>query len=168
MLHALLNRLLTANPDVLAACVTGGLTLFGAVITAGLLYRSTMKIARRNLLVETVTKERATWRSELRAAMLELSDATHSTIAGADPNSIATVHRWRLAIILRLNPSRAEKDWLDRDISDALQALQLALERQQHMEACTQLLQVERKVQKLLKQEWDKSKTEARTGKFER
>lgn len=168
MLQAVLRRLLTADPDVLAACVTGGLTLLGAIVTAGLLYRSTMIIARRNLLVETVTKERATWRSELRAAVLELSDATHSAINSFDANSIARVHRWRLAISLRLNPSRADKHQLDRRISDALHALELALERQRHVEARTQLLQVEVNVRKLLKQEWDKSKTEARTGKLER
>ena len=100
--------------------------------------------------------------------MLELSDATHSAIARSDPNSIAKVHRGRLAIVLRMNPSRADQHRLDRDISDALQALELALERQKHVEARTQLLRVEKEVQKLLKQEWDKSKTEARTGKLER
>lgn len=168
MLRSLLRRLLTADPDVLAACVTGGLALLGAILTAGLLYRSTMIIARRNLLVETVTKERATWRSELRAAVLELSDATHSAIARFDANSIAKVHRWRLAISLRLNPSRADKHRLDREISDVLHELELALERQRHVEARTQLLAVEKKVQELLKQEWDKSKAEARTGKLER
>jgi hypothetical protein len=168
MLQALIRRLLTADPNVLAACVTGGLTLLGAIITAGLLYRSTMIIARRNLLVETVTKERAIWRSELRTAVLELSDATHSAIARSDSNSIAKVHRGRLAIVLRMNPSRADQHRLDRDISDALQALEQALERQKHVEARTQLLRVEKEVQKLLKQEWDKSKTEARTGKLER
>jgi len=67
-----------------------------------------------------------------------------------------------------MNPSRADQHRLDRDISDALQALELALERQKHVEARTQLLRVEKEVQKLLKQEWDKSKTEARTGKLER
>ena len=45
MLQALIRRLLTADPNVLAACVTGRLTLLGAIITAGLLYRSTMIIA---------------------------------------------------------------------------------------------------------------------------
>jgi len=89
MLQALIRRILTANPDVLAACVNGGLTLLNAIIAAGLLYRSTAMIARRNLLVETVIKERAIWRSELRTAVLELSDATHSAIAQPGPNSIA-------------------------------------------------------------------------------
>jgi len=168
MLKALVRRLLTADPDVLAACVTGGLTLLAAIITAGFLYRSTMIIARRNLLVETVTKERATWRSELRAAALELSDATLHAVAQPNPNSIAKVHRWRLAITLRLNPSRAAKHWLDSDISDTLLSLELALKRQQQVEAHTQLLRFETKVQELLKQEWEKSKAEARSGKLER
>lgn len=168
MIQAFVNRILSADADILAAYVTGGLTLIGATITAWLLYRSTMIIARRNLLVETVTKERAAWRQEVRAATLELSRTVLSSIGQASLSSTTAVHQQRLAITLRLNPSRADKHRLDREISDALHALELALERQQQVEARTQLRLVEEKVQKLLKQEWDKSKKEARTGKLER
>lgn len=168
MFTALIKRFLSADPDVLVAYVTGGLTLVGVIITAGLLYRSTMVIARRNLFVETVTKERATWRSEMRAATLELSEAAVSSITRRDTIATAKFHRQRMAISLRLNPSRADKHRLDREISDALHAMELALERGLNVEARTQLCLVEALVQELLKQEWDKSKTEAKTGKIER
>lgn len=171
MLDTLASYLFPADPQLRAVgmaligtLATAGLALAGAVVAACLLYRSTISVARRNLLVGTVTAERAVWRSDLRAATVELSEATLLALDNPTVELLAKAHRQRLAVRLRLNPSRSDKHRLDREISDALHALGLALQLHRGVEVHTQLLKVETTVQQLLKQEWDKSKGEAKTG----
>lgn len=145
MLSVFWTGLKDASPDVKAALIT----LLGAVLAAWWLYRSTLVVARRNLLVGTVTTERATWRSELRNASLDLADAAIAALNRPGVDRRAAVHRYGLAIRLRLNPSRADDHLLDREITDAIQALELALERDQMLEARMQLGIIENRVQRL-------------------
>lgn len=169
MLDTLSTYIFSTDAQVRAAGVTfiGTLiTAFLALLGAWLLYRSTISVARRNLLVATVTAERAVWRSDLRIATVELSEVTLLALDKPTVEMLAEAHRKRLEIKLRLNPSRADEHRLDREISDALHALGLALERAKAIEARTQLLKVETLVQELLKQEWDKSKREANSGEL--
>ncbi|MDF7776017.1 hypothetical protein P1X14_12230 [Sphingomonas sp. AOB5] len=150
------------SPEVAAALIT----VSGAILGAWLLYMSTIAVARKNLFVTTVTTERAKWREELRKATGALYPAVRAALETRTAETLGALDEQRIAIRLRLNPSREEKHKLDIAISDALQALILAVERNDPIEAYTRLELIESNVQQLLKQEWDKSKGEARSGEL--
>jgi hypothetical protein len=159
----MIQSLLAASPEVKAALIT----VIGAVSGAWLLYLSTIRVARKNLFVTTVTADRTRWRAELREATGNLIEIALIALATPDVANIATMNRHRVSIRLRLNPSRAPEHALDMSISDALRDLGPAVNAQRQIEVYTLLTTIETKVQALLKQEWEKSKREADSGRLE-
>lgn len=138
----------------------------GACIAAAILYRSTMLVARRSLFVANVTAERASWRQDLRVAVGDLVESTRLAIKAPSDARIAEFHKHRVAVRLRLNPSLQEKHILDRLIRRSLKDLARAVERREQVPAEAALENIEANVQRLLKQEWDKSKDEAKAGEM--
>ena len=145
----------------------GVLVFLGGVIGAYLLYRSTVAVARKSLLVGTVTNERAQWRHDLRLAVGELVEATHMALHNPSPAQFALFEKRRVAVKLRLNPSRNGRHLLDMHIMDGLHDLREAVRRRESTRASVATVAIEKSVQQLLKQEWDKSRREAQTGELE-
>lgn len=140
--------------------------LLGAILTAVLLYRSTVGVARRNLLVGTVTKERAQWREDMREAVSRLVAVALALPPSPTRAQMAAFDRLRVGVRLRLNPSRKEKDILDQRLLAALKDLRTALIEGRTVVADHQIEIIEASMQQLLKDEWDKSKDEAETGEL--
>ena len=138
--------------------------LFAAIVGAFLLYRSTVGVARRNLLVGTVTTERAKWRTDLRKSVANLVSIANAMAPNPSRKDIAAFDKVRVEVRLRLNPSLRPQDVLDQRILAALKDLRAALVGGEQVRISEQVEAIESGVQLLLKQEWSKSKEEARTG----
>ena len=138
-------------------------SLVGAFLSAGV----SLRTSRKTLFVNTVTSERAKWRQDLRTATGELVRHAQSALFSPNQETIAKLNESRVAIRLRLNPSSDHKHVFDQTILAALRKLMTHVDPVNKPAALTQLEIVEENVQKLLKQEWDKSKREAQSGRLE-
>jgi hypothetical protein len=131
---------------------------------------ATIETNSKTVLVQTVTNERAKWRSEMRDAAAELTTLLR---ASGDGHRIdwQRVNRLRSEIRLRLNPyaqtsapveSRHE---IDRGLHAALDQVDAShvRARSAHLSIAVSL---EQHMARLLKNEWDKSKGEAVSGKL--
>ena len=152
------------SPEVYAALVA----VVGAVVGAVLLYLSTIWVARKNLFVATITSERAKWRDDLRVATVNLFPAVRAALITPNAMTLGNYDRCRIAIRLRLNPERTDASKLDSEILNALKSLSVAIHEQAEVKAWAQLETIERCVQLLIKNEWEKSKDEAQKGKLKR
>ncbi|WP_353470060.1 hypothetical protein [Sphingomonas faeni] len=170
VLAARAGTVLSWLPDValqpLATALAPAIALVGVLVAARLLYRSTVGVARRNLLVGTVTTERATWRSEMRTKVSRLVLIARSMPASPTRQDLARFDRVRVEVRLRLNPSLKPADLLDQQILAALKSLRDALVEGEQVRIDGHIETIECKVQELLKKEWTKSKDEARTGEL--
>lgn len=157
----------TASQVAGAFLVMGALIAFaGAVFNAALTARTTSKTQARSLFVGTVTTERAQWRQDLREAVSDLVRLSHLVITNKGaPDDAAKLEGVRAAVRLRLNPSEGEEHEKDQEILRALANLALAIKAGEGTRALEHLETIESGSQRLLKQEWQKSKTEARTGR---
>ncbi len=153
----------------LGAFLAGGLTFLGAQF--GL--RLTKASSDKTIFVETVTHERAVWRTEMRKLVENLtSEVRRGAVSPAKPVDWKKVYKARTGIVVRLNPacretgSIDEKHVPDRDLFAAV----IALSSARHLPDPGWLAKadaVEEAAQRVLKKEWDKSKREARTGQLE-
>jgi len=158
MMAALIELLKANLSGVLAGAL---LALVGVAITN---YFSTRNNSK-NIFIGTVTKERATWRGELRTHVASFCKEAREHYSSSKPSIAPALHESRVHILLRLNPNPTHKfdAGLIKGVGDTMQALSVrdgaALE--------VALEAIEKNAQALLKQEWEKSKREARSGKVE-
>jgi hypothetical protein len=140
-----------------------------AIEVANISSSATIGTNAKTVLVQTVTAERAKWRSELREVVTELTALLRASARNATIDWMK-VDQLRSGVRLRLNPAGwglapagVDKHPKDRLIHADLDALGRAglTETGQHAGIADQL---ERHVADLLKQEWDVSKDEAVTG----
>lgn len=125
----------------------------------------------KSVLVQTVTAERAKWRSELREVVTELVALLHAS-ARNETVEWQKVDRLRSGVRLRLNPAGREpaptggdRHDKDRRIHGDLDALAAAGPTGDTTHAAI-ADSLERHMAELLKGEWDVSKDEAVTGKL--
>ncbi len=151
---------------------SGWLSFFGPIIAAaialfgvGLTVRAALQNNRKNLLVGTITTERATWRQDLRAETALFVEAVHEALAKPSAERLVKVHRHRVGLRLRVNPN--PKHQTDSDILAALGAIPTLIVAKNKVGALAKLQELEGNIQTLLKEEWDKSKREAESGKLE-
>jgi len=165
--------------------MTAGGVIFGALIgyfkakraeanaldVASIGASATIETNSKTVLVQTVTNERAKWRSEMRNAAAELTTLLR---ASGDGRRIdwQRVSRLRSEIRLRLNPNArapgpagGDRHQVDRALHAALDqvAASTPRARSEHASLADGL---ERQMAQLLKNEWDKSKAEAVSGKL--
>lgn len=142
-----------------------------ALDVAGISAGAAIETNSKTVLVQTVTAERAKWRSELREVVTELVALLHASSRG-DPVDWQKVDRLRSGVRLRLNPAGREpaptagdRHEKDRRIHGDLDALASAglTGTTAHAGIADDL---ERHMAELLKGEWDVSKDEAVTGKL--
>lgn len=140
-------------------------------LVAEIAAQASQAINDKTVFVDTVTKERATWRSELRAAAASLIARLRVSGAGT-AFDLLEAQRLRAEIILRLNPAGRSDDQAvrdahphDRDLHKILDELWTdgGAPREGHTALAARL---ERSVQELLKQEWSVSKREAIMGEI--
>lgn len=133
--------------------------------------QTSQAISDKTVFVDAVTKERATWRSELREAAASLIAMLRLSGAG-EPFDRLKVQRLRAQIVLRLNPAGREGDERTRNAHPHDRALHGTLEEvwtsdgtpdERHTDVAARL---EKSVQLLLKQEWTVSKREAAEGRI--
>lgn len=143
----------------------------GSEVVAQIAAQANQAINDKTVFVDTVTKERATWRSDLRAAAASLVALLRASGAG-NKFDLLEAHRLRAEIVLRLNPAGRSADQAVRDKHPHDRDLHMILDelwtdsgtpRETHTELAARL---ERSVQELLKQEWSVSKREAITGEI--
>lgn len=145
------------NTDVVVAIIA----VFGVFLTA----RTALNSNNKNLLIKTVTDERAKWRSELRIFCAEFSKLVYEQTNNPLVRHKSRIVELKAHIKLRTNPNHEHK--LDREILTELQEIVDQLDKDADKEIIIKkLLSLESNVQKLLKQEWDKSKEEADSGKL--
>lgn len=158
------------------------LAALGVVIAAGIAAWVALRTQQKTALIETVTAERATWRTDLRNEMANLATAVLGSLDGSKTKGTA-FHRARIGILLRINPAGRLYPQpitgghnLDRVIDARLRSLAIAMNVEPRIRAgnptrssvVNDLAQLEHAVQELLKQEWEGSKEEATTGKLKR
>ncbi|AHE57334.1 hypothetical protein [Sphingomonas sanxanigenens] len=143
----------------------------GSEVVAQIAAQANQAINDKTVFVDTVTKERATWRSELRGAAASLIALLRASGVGSKLD-LREIHQLRAEIILRLNPAGRSVDQAIRDKHPHDRDLHMILDelwtdsgtpREAHTELAARL---ERSVQELLKQEWSVSKREAITGEI--
>lgn len=161
------HTMIAAAADRLIAEITAR----GSEVVAQIAAQANQAINDKTVFVETVTKERAIWRAELRAAAASLIALLRAPVAGSKRNALE-VHRLRAEIVLRLNPTGRSVDQAvrdkhphDRDLQEILDELwnDSGTSRKAHTDLAARL---ERSMQELLKQEWSVSKREAITGEI--
>jgi hypothetical protein len=142
-----------------------------ALDVAGISAGAAIDTNAKTVLVQTVTAERAKWRSELREVVTELTALLRAS-AKNEEVIWQKVDQLRSGVRLRLNPAGRgpapigiDKHEKDRQIHDDLDALDQAGHdgKAQHAVIAERL---ERHMADILKQEWDVSKVEAVTGKL--
>jgi hypothetical protein len=123
--------------EILGAAATG------AIISAF----ATMRVAARNIHVDSVTKERTKWREHIRELADKLTMATRN-------GQLQEVQRLRLQFQLRLNP----QDEADRSILSNIDRIVTAPATQR----LVALDDVTARVALLLKHDWERAKYETR------
>lgn len=140
-------------------------------LVAEITAQASQAINDKTVFVDAVTKERATWRAELRTAAASLIARLRVSGAGTALDFMEA-QRLRAEIILRLNPAGRSDDQAvrdahphDRDLHKILDELwaDSGVPGEDYTALATRL---ERSVQELLKQEWSVSKREAVTGEI--
>jgi hypothetical protein len=142
-----------------------------SVVTAVFAYKAAVRQhsettmdSDKSILVTAVTAERAKWRDDLRKAVAEFC----SISIEQSPN-LPRLQQAKTEILLRLNPrcndpTLAQRHKFDREITDAVKAIFAAAAVNGPVPASS-VERLEVSAQELLKQEWEKSKTEAVSGK---
>ncbi|WP_345867897.1 hypothetical protein [Shewanella algae] len=139
------------------------IAVVGVFITA----RVALKNNNKSLLIKTVTDERAIWRKELREACAEFVKLTYEQMNNSSVSNKPRINELKAHLKLRVNPSSDDKHHLDKAIIALSQELVNMLEKETSKnDIQVKLVELEGKVQELLKQEWDKSKGEALTGEL--
>ncbi|KAA0893451.1 hypothetical protein [Oryzomonas rubra] len=155
-----LHSAVVSGMFTLVASLTGALlALFGVALTAFFTSRNNNK----NVFINTVTVERAKWRTEMRNTIAEFCRVCYEQLEGPTKINIPKLQELRILTKLRLNPD--QKHELDAAIMVSAANVIDGLVSSQRALVISNLQILENKVQELLKQEWDKSKTEAKTGK---
>jgi len=149
--------------QALAPYIVAGIAFIGVFITAFFAFRTNNK----NLLIKTVTEERAKWRRELREVCGEFVKLIYEQVSIADKSNAPRINELKVQMKLRVNPSQKDKHILDQNIIKVSQEVVNLIERNfDKDEVIKKLIELEGYVQALLKQEWDKSKKEAVDGKL--
>ncbi|EJL6852785.1 hypothetical protein [Vibrio vulnificus] len=149
---------LISNPSIIVAVIA----VSGVLVTAWI----TLKNNNKNVLIKTVTEERAKWRSEIRDACSEFIKIASVISLTKDEKNLPRLLELKVQLKLRLNPSQEPKHHLDQSIIKLLDGIYQRLSKSNkftHVD--NDLKRLEEHVQKLLKQEWSKSKGEAISGK---
>jgi hypothetical protein len=149
--------------DVTVAVVTAVATVVAGAIGAFWSY----KVSNKSILIKTVTEERAKWRNDLRDVFGEFSKLTYEQVNNSNASNKPRIYELKSNIVLRVNYKRKHK--LDSDIVRLSEIIVASLDNGSSKELVLRDLNLlEEKLQQLIKQEWDKSKEEAVTGKIER
>ncbi|WP_061065153.1 hypothetical protein [Vibrio harveyi] len=121
----------------------------------------------KNVLIKTVTEERAKWRSELRSSYAEFTKLVFEHVQNVNVTHSPRIRELKVHIQLRLNPSQQEEHELDKEIISIINFVLLNLYNPDSRETILDNLNdLDIYVQLLLKGEWEKSKNEAKTGKL--
>lgn len=152
-------KILTEFEEIIIALIV----VMGVFFTAFIALRNNNK----NLLLKTVTEERAKWRSELRNTCAEFSKLVYEQANNSNASHKPRIIELKAHIKLRTNPSNKPEHKLDQVIIKESQEIvdQLDMDIDKN-EIIKKLVSLESNVQQLLKQEWDKSKKEAVSGKL--
>lgn len=139
------------------------IAVIGVVFTAFVALRNNSK----NLFVKSVTDERAKWRSELRDASAQFISLVYEQAGDRSSDHLGKIIALKTQIKLRTNPSQENKHELDKNINLKLKEIVDLIDKNVDKEkVALELACLEINIQKLLKQEWDKSKREAKFGKM--
>jgi uncharacterized membrane-anchored protein YjiN (DUF445 family) len=141
-----------------------------AVIGVFFTARTAWKNNNKNLLIKTVTDERSVWRKELREICAEFVKLIYEQVNNSSVSNKPRINELKVHMKLRVNPSQEPKHKLDKEIIRLSQDLVSSLDADDGDDGkeniYKNLVDLEGNIQKLLKQEWDKSKKEAVEGKL--
>lgn len=143
------------------ALLAAFVALFGVSLTAFL----TSQNNNKNIFINVVTRERAKWREELRRDVSEFYSLAYAYSESGEIENTIKLQELKVLIKLRLNPDSTHK--LDKYIMYAVDSIAECItseKKDKDISISEQLFILESNVQKLLKQEWEKSKMEAREG----
>jgi hypothetical protein len=156
-----MEEFLRNNQDIIVALIA----VLGISITAAM----ALKNNNKNILIKTVTDERAKWREELRKICAEFVRHIYNKANNSRITDTSRIIELKTHIQLRLNPSEDTKHKLDQDIIETLNFIVNNLDQPSgNVDVLKKLDDFQLYVQELLKAEWDKSKKEAETGKLEK
>ncbi|MCG5496592.1 hypothetical protein [Ectothiorhodospira variabilis] len=143
---------------VFLGAVIGSVTTF-----LGVLYSARRKSANytKEVIARVVTEERAKWRQDMRVFSANYV-AVARQIMKEGKASWVDLEECRVHLRLRLNPNSSHE--LDRDILQSIDRIRDYLETKRYAEVLCSIDKFEKKCQLLIKQEWDKSKSEAERG----
>lgn len=129
--------------------------------------RTAWKNNNKNLLIKTVTDERSVWRKELREICAEFVKLIYEQVNNSSVSNKPRINELKVHMKLRVNPSQEPMHKLDQEIIRLSQDLVNSLDADNDKKNIyTNLVDLEGNIQKLLKQEWDKSKKEAVDGRI--
>jgi len=143
-----------------------------SVVTAVVAYKASTRVFRettrdsdKDIFVASVTNERAKWREDLRKNVAEYLKQCVSPTP-----DMPELIRLKTDIILRLNPrardvGMVERHKFDLQIMQAVNTLFNQVTQASIPLTNPTLAELEKATQELLKQEWQKSKDEAATGR---
>jgi len=156
-----ISKILTDYKEIIIALIA----VIGVFFTALIALRNNNK----NLLIKTVTDERAQWRKDLRDYCADFSKLVYEYVSTDNTTNKPNIIKLKTHIKLRTNPSNEPAHVLDQNILNELQEIvaMLCSDTIENKDIIyNKLTSLETNVQKLLKQEWEKSKREAVSGKL--
>lgn len=149
---------LKSNPSVVVALTA----VVGVIITALITFKNNNK----NVLIKTVTEERAKWRDDLRELAACFIKETHSLMK-RDTKNIEELYEIKAKIVFRLNPDKNHH--LDHSLLVLINRIVDNIKKPtMYKMLVADLARFEIGIQSLIKKEWDKSKKEAKTGKLDK
>ena len=154
-----ISKILTEYKEIIIALIAVAGVFFTALIA--------LRNNNKNLLIKTVTDERAQWRKDLRNTCAKFSKLVYEQVNNTSSTNMPRIVELKTHIKLRANPSEDIKHKLDKNILKESQEIVNLLDTDTDKDlVIKKLISLESNVQKLLKQEWDKSKGEAVSGKL--
>jgi hypothetical protein len=124
------------------------------------------KDTSKDILTRTVTNnERAQWRKDLRDLAGEFIENALRVSKNDKGGSIYALQKQQALIAFRLNPDPGHE--LDANILEGVRRIASCASANDSANLQSLLQSFEKNVQALLKQEWEKSKREAKTGQLD-
>ena len=153
---------------IVAQLAVGGIGAFCGYKVAARKFSETTKDSDKTIFTTSVTNERAVWRSEIRENIAKFIELGYQFIEGS--GKLSELSSIKSHIIMRLNPeawSYSSKHSLDHNVLKSVNSIYVICGKESlnSIKLKSEISSLEKHAQKLLKHEWEKSKTEAVEGR---
>lgn len=161
-------NIIVEGAKIIAQLFIGAFGAFYGYKVAAKKFTDTTRDSDKNIFTISVTNERAVWRGELRESIANYVKLAYKFVE--EEGKLSELSCGKSHIIMRLNPkawSYSSKHALDFNVLKSTNSIYIICENGclNAIRLKSEISNLEKHAQKLLKHEWEKSKTEAVEGR---